>query len=146
MGYSLLTRTSIHHWSAKGQALSAAGLRRPGFPIRRHHVRRERTAAERVIAAGYGRTFSASRCQGNPRLPYFHKKYAWRVWPICHALRLCIICRERFFLARPFADGEYDTFRRAMDRVAPKYDRTMLLPFPDDSISQAVGLARPSSQ
>lgn len=48
------------------------------------------------------------------------------------------------FLAKAFADGQYDEFHRAMDRVAQKHNRTLLLPFPDGTISHASELARPS--
>jgi hypothetical protein len=48
------------------------------------------------------------------------------------------------FLAKAFADGQYDDFHHAMDRVAQKHNRTLLLPFPDGSISHANGFQRPS--
>jgi len=50
------------------------------------------------------------------------------------------------FLARACPDGAYEKFYQAMERVAPKNNRTLPLPFPDESISDAIGLARPSSQ
>jgi hypothetical protein len=36
------------------------------------------------------------------------------------------------FTAKTFADGDYEGFCRAVDRAAPKYNRTLLLPFPDE--------------
>jgi hypothetical protein len=39
------------------------------------------------------------------------------------------------FLAKAFPDGAYDSFHDAMDRVAPRNNRTLPLPFPDASIS-----------
>jgi hypothetical protein len=38
------------------------------------------------------------------------------------------------FLAKSFNDGDWEGFCRADDRVVPKYNRTMLLPFSDDDI------------
>jgi hypothetical protein len=35
------------------------------------------------------------------------------------------------FLAKSFHDGDWEGFRHSVDRVAPKYNRTLLLPFPD---------------
>lgn len=41
------------------------------------------------------------------------------------------------FLAKSFNDGEWKAFLRAVDRVAPKFNRTMLIPFPEDEQSTA---------
>jgi hypothetical protein len=38
------------------------------------------------------------------------------------------------FLAKAFPDGDWEGFCRAVDRVAPKYNRTLLLPFTDEDI------------
>jgi hypothetical protein len=38
------------------------------------------------------------------------------------------------FLAKAFPDGDWEGFHRAVDRVTPKYNRTMLLPFTDEDI------------
>jgi hypothetical protein len=38
------------------------------------------------------------------------------------------------FLAKSYPDGEWDGFHRAVDRVAPKYNRTLLLPFTDEDV------------
>lgn len=38
------------------------------------------------------------------------------------------------FLGKAFPDGDWEGFLRAVDRVAPKYNRTMLLPFPDEDV------------
>lgn len=35
------------------------------------------------------------------------------------------------FTAKTFSDGDWDGFYRAVDRAAPKYNRTLLLPFED---------------
>jgi hypothetical protein len=37
------------------------------------------------------------------------------------------------FTAKTFQDGDYDGFYRAVERAAPKYNRTLLLPFPEDA-------------
>jgi hypothetical protein len=50
------------------------------------------------------------------------------------------------FLAKAFPDGEYEPFHRAMDRVAPRNNRTLPLPFPDSSIPDANELEPPSSR
>jgi hypothetical protein len=50
------------------------------------------------------------------------------------------------YLAKAFLDQQYDAFHRALDRVAPRNNRTLPLPFPDNSTSHAIGLERPSSQ
>jgi hypothetical protein len=36
------------------------------------------------------------------------------------------------FLGKAFADGDWDGFYRAVDRVAPRYNRTLSLPFPEN--------------
>ena len=38
------------------------------------------------------------------------------------------------FLGKSFEDGQWEAFHRAVDRVAPKYNRTLLLPFPDQDM------------
>jgi len=50
------------------------------------------------------------------------------------------------FLAKAFPDGAYEDFRRAMDRVATKNNRTWPLPFPENPIPRANEPERPSSQ
>ncbi|WP_370655511.1 P63C domain-containing protein [Candidatus Binatus sp.] len=50
------------------------------------------------------------------------------------------------FLAKAFPDGAYEAFHQAMDRVAPRNNRTLPLPFPDSSIPDANGLGPPSSR
>lgn len=49
------------------------------------------------------------------------------------------------FLAKAFPNGDYEAFHRAMDRVAPRNNRTLPFPF-SDSIPDANGLGRPSSR
>ncbi len=41
------------------------------------------------------------------------------------------------FLAKSFRDGDWVGFHQAVDRAAPKYNRSLLLPFPDDDIKPA---------
>lgn len=50
------------------------------------------------------------------------------------------------FLAKAFPDGGYDEFHQAMDRVAPRKNTTLLLPFPNKLIPDANASERPSSQ
>ncbi len=38
------------------------------------------------------------------------------------------------FLARTFGDGEWDRFINALDKAVPRYNQTMLLPFPEESV------------
>lgn len=38
------------------------------------------------------------------------------------------------FLAKSFNDGDWEGFCRAADRVVPKYNRTLLLPFSDEDV------------
>jgi hypothetical protein len=42
------------------------------------------------------------------------------------------------FLAKAFPDGDWESFHRAADRVTPKYNRTLLLPFTDEDIRPEV--------
>jgi hypothetical protein len=42
------------------------------------------------------------------------------------------------FLAKAFPDGDWEGFHRAVDRVTPKYNRTLLLPFTDEDIRPEV--------
>jgi hypothetical protein len=39
------------------------------------------------------------------------------------------------FMAKSYGDGDWERFHRAVDRSAPKYNRTLLLPFPDEEIA-----------
>ncbi|MGA2182845.1 MAG: P63C domain-containing protein [Bryobacteraceae bacterium] len=41
------------------------------------------------------------------------------------------------FTAKTFQDGDYEGFHRAVERAAPKYNSTRLLPFPDEDASAA---------
>jgi hypothetical protein len=41
------------------------------------------------------------------------------------------------YLAKAFADGDYQGFHRAIDRVAPRNNRTLPLPFPESVISDS---------
>ena len=50
------------------------------------------------------------------------------------------------FLAKAFPDGAYEAFHQAMDRVAPRNNRTLPLPFPETPISVASEPEPPSSR
>jgi hypothetical protein len=38
------------------------------------------------------------------------------------------------FLAKSFRDGDWNGFHQAVDRAAPRYNRSLLLPFPDEDL------------
>ena len=38
------------------------------------------------------------------------------------------------FMARSYRDGDWTGFHNAVDRAAPRYNHTLLLPFPDDDV------------
>jgi hypothetical protein len=39
------------------------------------------------------------------------------------------------FAAKTFQNGDYEGFYRAVERAAPRYNRTLLLPFPDEDVN-----------
>jgi hypothetical protein len=42
------------------------------------------------------------------------------------------------FLAKTFSDGDWKGFHIAVDRAAPRYNHSLLLPFPDDDVKPVV--------
>ncbi len=62
-----------------------------------------------------------------------HKLHQWLTEEIGHP-SLAHHLSGVVFLSRGFHDGDWDGFHHALDRIAPPYNRTMLLDFPDDNL------------